>query len=338
MAQLTLGFATSHGPLLSTPPEEWDLRANVDRKNKALAYRDGTYDFPTLAALRAHEGFAAQNALPVRTERHARCQRRLDEMSERVLAAAPDVVVVIGDDQDEWFQSEIQPALAIFHGKEVNNRALTPAEVESRTKIGAIYGARMYHPPEDEIYPCATGLAEHMIAQAIADDFDVTACASQPKDADGRIRRLGHAFGFIYRRVLRSRPIPIVPVLVNTYFSPNQPTSRRCYQFGRSLGRAIRSWKTDARVAVAASGGVSHFVIDEPFDQRILAALASGDERALTSEPEYLYRSGNSETKNWITLAGMVADSGLAMDLLDYIPCYRSEAGTGNAMAFALWQ
>jgi hypothetical protein len=23
--------------------------------------------------------------------------------------------------------------------------------------------------------------------------------------------------------------------------------------------------------------------------------------------------------------------------LLDYVPCYRSEAGTGNAMAFATW-
>jgi hypothetical protein len=25
------------------------------------------------------------------------------------------------------------------------------------------------------------------------------------------------------------------------------------------------------------------------------------------------------------------------MNLLDYVPCYRSDAGTGNAMAFATW-
>lgn len=338
MANLALGFGASHGPLLSTPPHEWDLRANVDRKNAALAYRDGTYDFATLAALRKDEGFAALNAPAVRAERHARCQQQLDAMSEQVLATNPDVVVVVGDDQDEWFQSDIQPAFAIFHGKEVNNRALTAAEIEHRTRIGSAYAMKVYHPPADEIYPCASGLAEQMIAQAMADDFDITTCATQPKTTEGHVRRLGHAFGFIYRRVLRSKPIPIVPVMVNTYFTPNQPTSRRCFQFGRSLGRAIRAWKSDANVAVAASGGVSHFVIDEPFDHRILQAMQNRDERALTSEPEYMYRSGNSEIKNWITVAGMLADTDLRMNLLDYVPCYRSEAGTGNAMAFAIWR
>jgi hypothetical protein len=26
------------------------------------------------------------------------------------------------------------------------------------------------------------------------------------------------------------------------------------------------------------------------------------------------------------------------MNLVDYVPCYRSVAGTGNAMAFAWWE
>src|ERR1700731_2134693 len=42
MAEIVFGFGTSHGPLLATPPQEWDLRANVDRKNKALAFGAGT--------------------------------------------------------------------------------------------------------------------------------------------------------------------------------------------------------------------------------------------------------------------------------------------------------
>ena len=45
MAEIVFGFGTSHGPLLATPPHEWDLRANVDRKNKALAFGAGTFDF-----------------------------------------------------------------------------------------------------------------------------------------------------------------------------------------------------------------------------------------------------------------------------------------------------
>jgi hypothetical protein len=31
-------------------------------------------------------------------------------------------------------------------------------------------------------------------------------------------------------------------------------------------------------------------------------------------------------------------DYGKKMELIDYVPCYRSIAGTGNAMGFAQWQ
>jgi OH-DDVA oxygenase len=42
--------------------------------------------------------------------------------------------------------------------------------------------------------------------------------------------------------------------------------------------------------------------------------------------------------RNWITVAGAMHDTNMSMKLLDYVPCYRSEAGTGCAMAFAHWQ
>jgi len=29
---------------------------------------------------------------------------------------------------------------------------------------------------------------------------------------------------------------------------------------------------------------------------------------------------------------------GKKMTLVDYVPCYRTEAGTGNAMGFVYWQ
>jgi hypothetical protein len=136
---------------------------------------------------------------------------------------------------------------------------------------------------------------------------------------------------------LRDKPMPIVPVLINTYFPPNQPTAKRCYDYGKALGRAIKSWDTKARVAVAASGGMSHFVIDEALDKRLIDALLNRDEAALTSEPEYSFRSGNSEIKNWIIVAGICAETDMEMTVHDYVPCYRSEAGTGSGMAFATW-
>src|SRR5205085_1552360 len=82
-----------------------------------------------------------------------------------------------------------------------------------------------------------------------------------------------------------SRPLPLIPILVNTYYPPNQPTAKRCIDFGRSVARAIKAWKGSERVAVAASGGVSHFVIDEAFDNRVLDAIKRRDLDALAAAP-----------------------------------------------------
>jgi 3-O-methylgallate 3,4-dioxygenase len=58
----------------------------------------------------------------------------------------------------------------------------------------------------------------------------------------------------------------------------------------------------------------------------------------LAAIPEPLFQSGTSEIKNWIPVAGAMAEVGMMMTLVDYVPCYRSLAGTGNAMAFAFWR
>lgn len=65
-------------------------------------------------------------------------------------------------------------------------------------------------------------------------------------------------------------------------------------------------------------------------------------EHLLSTEPAHAaalprprLQSGTSEIRNWITVAG--AAQHLDMELFDYVPCYRSPAGTGCAMAFAQW-
>ncbi|MGZ3410250.1 MAG: DODA-type extradiol aromatic ring-opening family dioxygenase [Xanthobacteraceae bacterium] len=337
MAEIVFGFGTSHGPLLATPPHEWDLRANVDRKNKGLAFGAGTYDFESLYKLRKNDHFEKQNTLEVRAERNDRCQKQLDILAERLRLVNPDALVIVGDDHHEWFLNDIQPAFSIFHGKEVFNRALTKTEEESKIANGGGYAMKIYYPQKDEIYPCPTDLASHMVNFCVQNDFDVTSLGEQPADGN-QLRQLGHSYGFIYRRILHSRPVPLIPILVNTYYPPNQPTPKRCLEFGRALGRAIKSWKGNERVAVVASGGVSHFVVDEAFDRRLLDAMMNRNYDVLTGEPDIHFRSGTSETKNWLVVAGMIAETDLDMELLDYVPCYRSEAGTGSGMAFAAWQ
>ena len=68
MAEIVLGIGSSHGPLLSTPPEQWDLRAQADRENKKHWYRGKTYDYETLLRERA-PGFAAEVTVESRRER-----------------------------------------------------------------------------------------------------------------------------------------------------------------------------------------------------------------------------------------------------------------------------
>jgi 3-O-methylgallate 3,4-dioxygenase len=76
---------------------------------------------------------------------------------------------------------------------------------------------------------------------------------------------------------MRDNPCPSVMVTVNTFYPPNQPRARRCFDFGQSILKAIRAWDSDQRVALIASGGLTHFVIDEEVDRTFLAALENND-------------------------------------------------------------
>jgi len=125
-------------------------------------------------------------------------------------------------------------------------------------------------------------------------------------------------------------------VLLNTYYPPNQPTPKRCYQLGRAMRQAISAWPTDQRVGIVASGGLSHFVVDETLDRHVLDILARKDAAAIGALPTDQLESGNSEIRNWIAAAGALEH--LDMKLVDYLPYYRSEAGTGLGTAFAVWR
>jgi 3-O-methylgallate 3,4-dioxygenase len=183
----------------------------------------------------------------------------------------------------------------------------------------------------DKTYPVASNLGRHLIESLIGEGFDV-AHSRKLKPGEG----MGHAFSFVYGRLMNGKTIPTVPIMVNTYYPPNQPTPKRCFELGRAVRAAIETWPKDARVAVIGSGGLSHFVIDEELDHQILKAMQAKDAVALGKLPQRRLNSGTSEVRNWIATAGAVEH--LDMTLIDYVPCYRSPAGTGCAMGFAEWR
>ncbi len=339
MANIVYGFGCSHGPLLSTPPERWDLRAADDRVNPEHPFRGKVYNFPDLVEARRGElDFEKETSIEMRTMRHERNQRAMDRLGQKLAEVNPDVVVVVGDDQHEWYKNDVQPAFSVYCNDHVINTAFDPEVFKTKT-LGLAISMQANHPPGDEIYPVPT-LANAIVEQAMADEFDIAISSEQPKDKKGLIG-VGHAVGFIYRRILKDRPVPVVPILLNTYFPPNQPTAKRCYEFGKSIGRAIKGWNGEnkgKRVAICASGGISHFVVDEDFDNRMIDAMKKRDTKTIFAEPENMFQSGTSETKNWICVSGILAETDLNMNMVDYVPSYRSEAGTGCGMGYASWE
>jgi Catalytic LigB subunit of aromatic ring-opening dioxygenase len=332
-----LGMATSHGPLLSTPPEQWGERVKADRANPALWFRGTPYKFDALETLRSAEKLEQKSDLAERQVRYDRCRKALAAMAATFEKVNPDVVVIVGNDQQEVFCDKNMPAFSIYWGESVTNRPPTEAQM-AKMPPGSSLATFAHRPEKETHYPCAPDLGRHIIQKMMEKEFDVGTSKTLPSDGLEWSRdSLPHAFGFILRQIMKDKPVPHVPVMINTFYPPNQPTAQRCHRFGLALKDAIESFPKDARVAVIASGGLSHFVVDEELDEKFLAFLKKGDVKGMTTMPETFLQSGTSEFKNWIPVGAIAHDAGLAMDVVDYVPCYRSSAGTGNAMGFVRW-
>jgi len=335
MARIIYGLGTSHGPMLSIPPQYWVDRVSADRENPRHFYQGKTYTFDQLVDLLKPRCLAEQITSEVSKQRHDRCRTAIVRLADFFEANRPDVAVVVGNDQMEIFNRDHVPAFAVFWGEYVEGHPRTP-EFLAKLNPGVARAEADRTPPVYTRYPCVPGLGLHIIEHMMSAGFDVSQLTRLPVGEIG-VNSAPHAYGFVYRRLMRDNVVPHVPVFVNTFYPPNQPPARRCFEFGQALTRAIGSWPDDCKVAVVASGGLTHFVIDEEFDNQVLAALRSGNGEELCNLPEELFQSGTSEIKNWITVAGAMSEAGLNMTLLDYVPCYRSEAGTGSAMGFARW-
>jgi len=330
MADIVLGIGSSHGPLLSTPPEQWDLRAKADRENKSHWFRGKTYDYESLLKERA-PGFAAEIEPEKRRQRFTQCRSALEALGKKFDEVAPDAVVIIGNDQREFFNAGLTPAITIYRGAEIHN-------VQHMTdgQPGLNIAEPANSPEEGAVYPGAPALADHILDSLRDEDWDLAQSDATPSGAPRG--GIPHAYGFFYHTILKDQTPPSVPIILNVHFPHNVPKNRRCLDLGRALARAISSFGGYQRVALMASGGLTHFVIDEEFDRKVMDAMRAGDEDALANLPEGYFKVGTAETKNWFPMIAAMNAAGLKYHEIDYVPCYRSEAGTGCAMCFAYWE
>lgn len=319
MAKLVGGIAASHSPQLSIPADGWRAHGHAERPRLQTLELERTQLSP--------EQLETELLPALLVERYQACQRSLEEVGDALAAMKPDILLVIGDDQKELFLDDVLPALTIYWGDTLYDRPPGSEAYPETMEMAYQY----YHGDEEEAYATGAALGHHIIEQLVESDFDVASSREQPAG-----RSLGHAFTFIYRRVLQSdfRPT-LVPIFLNTYYPPNQPTPGRCIAMGKAIAAAIESWDSDLRVAVVASGGLTHPIVDEELDRRVLRGLETEDWDDLAKLPRKALQEGTSEILNWV--AAGAAMSGFAGRTVDYVPAYRSDLGSGCGMGFFVW-
>ena len=317
MAKVVIGIGSSHGPSVQKEPEEWAALGQKDT-------RDPRFNYAELLAS-APPGLEKEITIDVQRQRHASARAALKEAERRLLEARPDVVVVVSNGHIVR-ETEPRPVFSVMRAEEflvVESIGRTFENGSDDDLRGAAAnGART---------PGHPALANQLIEGMIKAQFDVGCVDRYP---DGR--PLDEAFSFCYQWLMDNKPIPIVPFFLSRDL-PNQPTPRRCIDAGRALRKVIEDSPLDLRVALIASGGLSHQVLDEKLDRQAVAGLVEGDFDALEnlSIPQMNRGPGTPEILNWLVVGGAMAPT--KMTLLAYEPCYRSLASTGHGTTFGYW-
>src|SRR5262245_35761631 len=297
MAELVGALAMSHGPQLMVKPDRWDVLHN--RQGKDLPVR------PDLA----------RETLQDKWAKFQRCMDAIDVLRRKLEAWTPDILVMVADDQHENILDDAMPPITIFVGEEfeasVSLSYFKEPKSANRTK-----------------YRAAPVLAQGLVETLMEAGFD-PAYSKLVRYEGG----MGHAFARVLKFLTPAATVPVVPIMLNTYFPP-APSAKRCVAFGQALAAAIRSAPARGKVLLVASGGLSHTLIDEALDHGVLNAMKSNDLAYLSAIPSSILVAGTSEIRNWIVTAAAV---NRPATVVEYIPLYRIPTGVGCGMGFAYW-
>ena len=324
MAEIVLGVASSRSPMIHVPVDLWGAIGEADSKRSFLDAAGNTVTFAELRE-RAGNRLAGQVRPAVWRQQHAAAIANVHRLAAAMEQAKPDVVVLFGDDENEYQAEGSRIPLLLYRGAtwDMEPRAVGPqADAVGRTSAWA-WGSK------HATYPVATELTGHVLASLRAGGLTVEAW-----DAFPRPEGMQHGFGFIYERLML-QPVPVVPLMVNIHYPPNQVPPAGCYALGQAVRRAVEAWDSPARVAVAACGGLSVGMVQEELDRKVLHALQTRNTAEVAEIPLAWTQGPTGEALNWIGAAGCL--EGLEMRVLDYPPAYRTAAGTGCGLAFAVW-
>jgi aromatic ring-opening dioxygenase catalytic subunit (LigB family) len=245
-----------------------------------------------------------------------RIETGFDNVGARLKAVKPDVLIIVSPDHWVNFFLNNIPAFCVGIGEEHDG----PPEpfLKPLFKHDVLQG----HP----------GLGRHILDSALAQGSD---------PSFSHRLTLDHGFCLpLWRMGIDPIP-PIVPIVINEIEAP-MPTMHRCLQWGHLLRRAVESYSEPLRVAVLATGGLSHYIgepgmgeVDQEFDRTCIAVFEDGDEGRIATTLEQAVRktgNGGDEVRNWV-VAHAAAGAG-GFELLGYEPLEEIYVGC----AFAEWQ
>ena len=328
MARLVAAFGSSHSIMLAAERDDWIASFRDSDQRMPLYDRSGARTTYAELLAAAPKDSADRVTASKMAAAYDRTFAAVAELKRQIDATPMDVLIIAGDDQHELFHDSMMPALAIYYGKTIRNAV--QQDVARENWYGRAQMQRL-EPERDAHYPVHEKLALHFIEGLVARDFDVCAVGGLAAE-----QYEGHAYSYIHRTYLEGRRLPVVPLLLNTYYPPNQVTPQRCVQFGRHLRELIASYPEDLRVGMIASGGLSHFVVDEELDQGIIEAIRRKDTAWLAALDPKKLQAGSSEIRNWLIAVEAVKE--LDLEWVEYVPGYRSPALTGTGLCFAAWR
>jgi aromatic ring-opening dioxygenase catalytic subunit (LigB family) len=311
MGTLVAAALSSHAYTFQEP-ETW-----AGRRERTRGNYERRYGSPRALAVEVEGESEADNVV-----RYARIRDGLETVRRRFAELDVDTVVVIGDDQNENFRKNNLPQLCVYTGPGFSARTLEDSALSP-----------FLSDPE---------LAQLIVETGVASDFDVATADAFADDV-----LISHAHREVISYLSARRAYRALPIFLNAIHTP-APRPARCYAFGQMLRRAIEA-AGDRRVAIYASGGMSHFSASFPwphysgsatigsifsdFDRAAMDAIRSGRGSQLAAfSSDDLLRHGDVEMRQTIALLGALGDTAPAF--LTYEPFHKAIMG----MAVGLWE
>lgn len=165
--------------------------------------------------------------------------------------------------------------------------------------------------------------ADHLAKSLVADEFDLSYFQNKGLD-HGAFSPLSLLLDYS-----NGWPTTIVPLQVGVLQVPS-PSARRCYNFGKTLRKAILSYPKDIKVAVVGTGGLSHQVHgercgfnDTDWDMEFMERLEKDPEGLLDLTLAELATKGGwegAEVVMWMMMRGALASKVKKLHQAYYLP------------------